>query len=81
MVLALVHADSGLGEENMVLLCRRIEEARSYIAQQPWARIFDVDRLEVRADGPLLLAKLRKEPLGFLWGQFFYNNDPRILHE
>lgn len=81
MVLALVHADSGLAEENTVLLRRRIEEARSYIAQQPWARIFDVDRLEVRADGPLLLAKLRKEPLGFLWGQFFYNNDPLILHE
>ena len=56
MALALVHANAETAEENVNLLLRRINEASSLMTRQQWAEM--VDRTEVRADGPILLAKL-----------------------
>ena len=61
MALALVHANSGLAEENVELLRRRIEEGSSSAFQAPWSDIIDVASLEIRSEGRLLLAKLRGE--------------------
>ncbi len=80
VALALVHADDTSAEENVGLLRRRIEEGSSFLDNTPWSDYIDVDRLEINAEGRLLLAKLRGGivPRWILW---IYEGDPLILYE
>ena len=84
MALALLHSDDVLPEENVGLLRRRIEEGTSIGNLVPgnlvpWSELIDVDTLEIQAEGPLLLAKLR----GFapLWMTWVDQRDTLITYE
>ena len=59
MALVLVHADDTSAEENVGLLRRTIEEGSSTWYDAPWSDFTDVDRLEIDAEGRVLMAKLR----------------------
>ena len=80
MALVLVHADGASAEENVGLLRRRIEEGSSTVYGVPWSDWIDVDTLEIKAEGRLLLAKLRGELAEdpFNW---MYFRDTLILYE
>ena len=79
MALVLVHADGASAEENVGLLRRIIEEGSSRLFDVPWSEVIDVGRLEINAEGRLLLAKLRgglaRDPFGWL-----NQRDSFILH-
>ena len=79
IALALVHADDASAEENVGLLHRRIEEGSSFFWRIPWSDVIDVGRLEIKAEGLLLLAKLR----GFArsWSDWLLSLDPLIGYE
>ena len=78
MALVLVHADDASAEENAGLLRRRIEEGSSAYGV-PWSDSIDVDTLEIKAEGRLLLAKLK----GFAryWSDWWAQRDILILYE
>ena len=80
MALVLVHADGASAEENGGLLRRRIEEGSSTVYGVPWSDQIDVDTLEIKAKGRLLLAKLRgglaADPFNWM-----YFRDTLILYE
>lgn len=56
----LVHDDATASEDNLDVLRQRIEQAGSWEFYTPWAEEFDTDRMKVRAEGRVLLAKLRR---------------------
>ena len=80
MALVLIHADDASAEENVGLLRKRIEEGSSIFGDYPWSDVIEVDRLEINADGRLLLAKLRgriaSEPFNWV-----FSRDALILYE
>ena len=78
MALALVHANAETAEENVNLLLRRINEASSLMTRQQWAEM--VDRTEVRADGPIFLAKLHGR-ISRAWAAMVFNRDSLLFHE
>lgn len=78
MALVLVHAGPEAASENRGLLRRRIEETSSLATNEPWTRL--VDSVESRAEGRVLLAKLRGR-IARAWLDWVYRQDPLILHE
>ena len=58
MALTLLHSDDVSATDNVGLLRRIIEEERSALTDTPWSEHFDVNRLDIRAEGNILLAKL-----------------------
>lgn len=80
MALALAHTSGNFAEENVGLLRRVIEEASSALYDVPWSDEIDINNLEINAEGPLLLAKIRGPIVasGLQWVNFV---DNLILHE
>ena len=85
MALALAHADGASAEENVGLLRRIIKEGSSSRYGTPWSDAIDVDSLEIKSEGSLLLAKLRGDIAaggGWLdWLNWVFRVDSLILHE
>ena len=82
MALVMVHADEGDAEENLGLLRRRIEGTSSSVTGKPWSEAFDVDILDARSEGRVLLARLRRfGDIGYDWINFIFHRDPLLLHE
>ena len=79
MALVLVHADGASAEENAGLLRRRIEEGSSTY-NGLWSDNIDVGRLEINAEGGVLMAKLRGD-LARGWLDWVYRRDGLILYE
>ena len=79
MAVVLVHSDQRAAESNVGLLRRRIEEAKSLVGGQPWADF--VDDMEIRADGRVLLGKLRGQRIARIWLDWIYRQDTLLLHE
>ena len=78
--LVLVHADDASAEENVGLLRRRIEEGSSVWYVITWSDFIDVDTLEIKAEGRLLLARLRGD-LAAISLAWVYQHDFLIFHE
>ncbi len=80
MALVLVHTNGDLAEENVGLLRRIFEEASSAYYDIPWSDEIDINSLEINAEGPLLLARIRGPIVasGLQWVNFV---DNLILHE
>ena len=81
MALVLVHSQPDLAAENAVLLPERFEQTQSFWYRQPWPRALDVDSVETRAEGRLLLARLRGEDIGRSWYNWVIHLDPLPLHD
>ena len=81
--LVLIHSDGGSANANVALLRRRIEETKSWYSLSPWAGKYhlDADKIEIRAKGRILLAKLPSTRGNALWIQWALNSDPLLLHE
>ena len=73
MALALVHANAETAEENVIRLPQRINETSSFMTQMLWAEM--IDKIDVRADGRVLLAKLYGHIAQFL---VCYSVQPRL---
>ena len=78
MVLVLVHADGASAEENTGLLRQRILETTSLLTGQPRTEL--VSRMEIRAEGRVLLAKLYGGIVA-QWFDWVRYRDPLLVHE
>ena len=79
MVVVLVHSSDRAAQRNVELLRQRIEETQSLWINQPWSDFFE--KMEIRAEGSVLLAKLWGERTRSLWLNFIFQRDPLLLHE
>ncbi|MDA1188239.1 MAG: hypothetical protein O2854_00970 [Chloroflexi bacterium] len=81
IAVVLVHADSGTSAENTDLLQARINDSTRWPYEGPWERVFNMDTSEFRADGVLMIAKLRRPdlPLGHPWVIWGDGSDPLFL--
>ena len=49
---------------------------------RPWSEVFDIDSLDARSEGRVLLAKLRRfGDIGYDWVNFIFHKDPLLLCE
>ena len=82
MALVMVHANEQDAEENLELLRKRIEGTSSSVTEKPWSEVFDIDSLDARNEGRVLLAKLRRfGDIGYAWVNFIFHRNPLLLHE
>ena len=77
MALALVHANAETAEENVIRLPQRINETSSFMTQMLWAEM--IDKIDVRADGRVLLAKLYGH-IASSWFAIVFNRDSLLVH-
>ena len=77
LALALVHANAETAAENVIRLPQRINETSSFMTRMPWAQL--VDKVDVRADGRVLLAKLHGRIARF-WFAIVFNRDSLLVH-
>ena len=82
MALIMVHANEQDADENLELLRKRIGGTSSSVTGRPWSEVFDIDSLDARSEGRVLLAKLRRfGDIGYDWVNFIFHKDPLLLHE
>ena len=80
--LVLLHADEGSAVENVGLLRRIIREERSVIGDFSWSDHFDLDSLDIYAEGPVLLGRLRGTETRYsFWEDYVRYRDSLILYE
>jgi hypothetical protein len=71
----LVHAEEELARENAALLQQRIEGTVNLARSTPWRETVDIERMEIRTEGRLLVARLPlQEDAG-------YTLDGLLLHQ
>ena len=80
MALVLLHADDVSAKENVERLRRIVKEERSAWTGDPWSAHFDVERLEIDAEGYALLSKLGV-PSSAFWIKWLLHADSLILYE
>ena len=81
IALVLVHGDKASAEENQVLLRRRIQETSSLLSWQNWQPWRErVDRIEIRTEGRVLLAKLHGDVVRERFG-YVSDWDALLLYE
>ena len=80
MALVLLHSDSKSAEDNVELLRRIMQEEHSVDQKRPWTELVDVERSQVRADGRVLLARLRGKVAG-IWPGLWAVTDSLIWSE
>lgn len=90
IAIVLVHPHEKSAKENVGLLRQRVEGTPHLSYSKPWREIVDIERMEIRTEGRVLLAKprLRGEEFAGAWSVagsialFPYSNpDPLLLHE
>ncbi len=79
MALVLVHDDAKSAKTNVGLLQQRIGEGTSLRTSEPWREF--VDEAAIRAEGRVLLAKLRGERIAANWLTWYFMRDPLIPHK
>jgi hypothetical protein len=78
-IIVLVHADNETAAKNESLLKQRIEETNSILYSKKWTTFFSSSSITSR--GRVLMAKLYGDNVCRMWIQWYYQNDPLILHE
>jgi hypothetical protein len=74
MAVTLLHASEQAASENAEILPRRVEQTSSSRYQKPWREL--LGPVESRADGPVMLARLRlKTPQPNLWLSVWISRD------